>query len=1112
MKSDVSTLRITLGALEARRGETGVFNRRRREFHVCRECRDRYGFEDSLFSKSGNVIFADFQKAREFTALLNAGRDPDSAVKAGDINAMGLMDEIFHHVIHIYLDTVNHGALKGALAECRQKMGREAVDKVLLEFSNRFPAEDVYRGFISSREYVSRESNLDQLVEELLMVWLANMNPAYNNARELFDHEDLKKHSPYQTMVGQLLQYFAQMPPLGPEGEGLIDFLRRPALESPHSLSGQLRYIHRCWGLYLEPFLQRLLQSRDLIKEEEKTFFAGPVGISLDDWRRRLRLEEGDQERFTADTDWMPNLVLMAKSTYVWLDQLSRAYERPIHRLDQIPDEELDLLADRGFTGLWLIGIWRRSEASAEIKRRCGNPEAMPSAYSIYAYEVSPDLGGVDALEQLKRRALDRGIRLGADMVPNHMGIDSPLVHHHPDWFIHRRTCPFPSYTFEGADLSSHPDVEIKIEDHYYDRSDAAVVFRWRHKHSGEVYYIYHGNDGTGLPWNDTAQFNYLLPQVRETVMAMILDVARQFPIVRFDAAMTLTQKHFRRLWFPQPGEGGDIPSRSEEGLGGEAFTRAMPREFWREVVERAATEAPDTLLLAEAFWLMESYFVRSLGMHRVYNSAFMNLLKNEDNGEYRTYMKNIIDFNPEVLRRYVNFMNNPDEDTAVAQFGKDDKYFGVCTLMATLPGLPMFGHGQLEGFTEKYGMEYRRAYLDETPDESLLDRHQWEISPLLLHRWLFSGVEHFKLYDFQREDGSIDENIFAFSNRVGDEGCLVIVHNRFADTSGRIGSSLAADLGFDRELGDFVTFTDQVTGLRYIRSIPQLAEEGLFVQLAAFKRHVFMSFMEVRDNQWRHYAQLHDALAGRGVPDLEEALQDIVLAPLIEAARTVADREFLDTLAMEKDLPEEALEKIGDFYRIARDFSGAGDWRSIVRRIEDDWSALPAPGPEPAGESTDTRIMVLLWWIFRRAGELAVPGDTGETAGLLWRQWRLGKVVEETFSSQESAPLLSILLRRHTILLEYDDGSLSLLEVVEQLFQDDDIKALLRINQYRGVIWFHKEGLETLLQWLRRLAVIHRPDSAEAFDEVKAVLSRLAAEAGYQADHFIAAVSAYDV
>ena len=49
------------------------------------------------------------------------------------------------------------------------------------------------------------------------------------------------------------------------------------------------------------------------------------------------------------------------------------------------------------------------------------------------------------------------------------------------------------------------------------------------------------------------------------------------------------------------------------------------------------------------------------------------------------------------------------------------DKYFGVATLMATLPGLPMFGHGQIEGYTERYGMEYKQAKMDEWPNEDLV-------------------------------------------------------------------------------------------------------------------------------------------------------------------------------------------------------------------------------------------------------------------------------------------------------------------------------------------------------------------------------------------------------
>ena len=61
-----------------------------------------------------------------------------------------------------------------------------------------------------------------------------------------------------------------------------------------------------------------------------------------------------------------------------------------------------------------------------------------------------------------------------------------------------------------------------------------------------------------------------------------------------------------------------------------------MPAEFWREVVDRVAAEVPGTLLLAEAFWMLEGYFVRTLGMHRVYNSAFMHMLRDEDGAGYR--------------------------------------------------------------------------------------------------------------------------------------------------------------------------------------------------------------------------------------------------------------------------------------------------------------------------------------------------------------------------------------------------------------------------------------------------------------------------------------------
>jgi hypothetical protein len=466
------------------------------------------------------------------------------------------------------------------------------------------------------------------------------------------------------------------------------------------------------------------------------------------------------------------------------------------------------------------------------------------------------------------------------------MGIDSQWVIDHPDWFLSLPYSPYPSYSFNSENLADDSRVGIYLEDHYYSKTDAAVVFQRRDHFSGDTRYVYHGNDGTSFPWNDTAQLDYSQAQVREAVIQTILHVARNFPVIRFDAAMTLAKKHIQRLWFPEPGAGGAIPSRSEHGMTRAEFDEAIPEEFWREVVDRVAAEVPDTLLLAEAFWLLEGYFVRTLGMHRVYNSAFMHMLRDEDNEKYRMAIKNTLEFDPQILKRYVNFMNNPDEKTAIEQFGNGDKYFGVATVLSTLPGLPMFGHGQVEGLREKYGMEFRKPKWDETPDAGLIAGHEWKLFPVLHRRHLFADVENFLLYDFYRAEGGVDENVFAYSNVHGDERGVVVYHNRFADTSGWIKTSAAY---LDKNTGDlrqkslaeglglpfdgYVIFKDYVTHLEYIRSCAELWEKGLYLDLHAYQHHVFMDWRFVDDRKWE---TVHQALNGAGVESMQAKWQEM--------------------------------------------------------------------------------------------------------------------------------------------------------------------------------------------------------------------------------------------
>ncbi|HEU4920413.1 MAG TPA: alpha-amylase family glycosyl hydrolase, partial [Candidatus Limnocylindrales bacterium] len=571
-----------------------------RELRVGRTSRRRLELDARHVGPEGEVRVDEFAAARRLAARLNdrlAAGAPSAS--AGEIVALGLLHEVGHALIDHFERDIRPGAVATALDRLDDVVGRRRVDDVLGRYASEFGAEP----------------ERPDLLESLVLLDVAADNPASAPLRPLVDRSPVAASPAYEALVAALGELFDE----GTEGEGesLLDLLAAPARHAPTSLAGQLRYVRERWAKILPPDLAaRLVAGEDLLAEEERALhlrFGGGGGPAAAD-RPSFAGAEAEPERFSADREWMPRLVVLAKSTYVWLDQLSRTYGRDIRTLDAIPDEELDLMARRGISGLWLIGLWQRSKASETIKRWRGNTDAVASAYSLDDYRIADDLGGDPAHADLRARAAARGIRLASDMVPNHMGIDSRWVIDHPERFISVAEPPFPSYTFNGRNLAAGSRVEIRIEDHYWDDSDAAVVFERRDTWSGDVRYVYHGNDGTSFPWNDTAQLDFLRADVREAVIATILEVARRFPVIRFDAAMVLAKRHIERLWWPEPGHGGAIPSRSEHAMSRRAFEAAMPHEFWREVVDRVAEEAPDTLLLAEAFWLLEGYFVRTLG------------------------------------------------------------------------------------------------------------------------------------------------------------------------------------------------------------------------------------------------------------------------------------------------------------------------------------------------------------------------------------------------------------------------------------------------------------------------------------------------------------------
>src|SRR3954469_14983415 len=113
------------------------------EFHISREARQRYQFSDTLFSFNGNVVFADMPACRRFAHQMNlvreADKNPELAIHAGSLFAMGLIDEASHVLIARYREQFDSTVMADALSFFGEHTSPDGLDKLLLAFVEHFP-------------------------------------------------------------------------------------------------------------------------------------------------------------------------------------------------------------------------------------------------------------------------------------------------------------------------------------------------------------------------------------------------------------------------------------------------------------------------------------------------------------------------------------------------------------------------------------------------------------------------------------------------------------------------------------------------------------------------------------------------------------------------------------------------------------------------------------------------------------------------------------------------------------------------------------------------------------------------------------------------------------
>jgi hypothetical protein len=456
--------------------------------------------------------------------------------------------------------------------------------------------------------------------------------------------------------------------------------------------------------------------------------------------------------------------------------------------------------------------------------------------------------------------------------------------------------------------------------------------------------------------------------------------------------------------------------------------------------------------------------------------------------------------------------------------------------MLATLPGLPMLGHGQVQGFGEKYGMEFRRATLQEQPDWDLVARHEREIFPLLHRRAWFAEAHDFLLYDFVRDDGGIDENVFAYSNGHGPERSVVVFHNRFASTSGwiresaayaekapdgtkrQVRRSLAEGLGLPNEPGAYVILRDARTGLEALHSCREIWQRGLHLSLDAYSCHVFWELREVSDGAAGMWARLAGQLGGSSVPSVDDAMRELQLEPVHVPLRAVF-ADGLARVAMEgrtSRAPLAELERrLGAFFDAVCGATGVdGDARELAKgtreRIEGVFGGPLAPDDHLGNAA------LLGWLIVGRSGSLAAGADVRATSRAWYEELRLAPAMAaglrdtgldegEAWAAAELIRVLLALPRPSGLRGAARTADARLLD---QWLASDVVRTAIGVNSWDGVDYLDRDAFEAMLRWAARLDAIDADQPAPDESLVRR-LSPLAEEAGYRIDRLKALVTA---
>jgi glycosidase len=475
-------------------------------------------------------------------------------------------------------------------------------------------------------------------------------------------------------------------------------------------------------------------------------------------------------------------------NTRVWLKKLNK-------RLPDLPFKFFTDLAQKGINIVWLMGLWKTNPRL--IEKYCftqdlinsydkalkgwKKEDIIGSPYSIDEYDVNPEIGSWEDLIELKRKLNDIGIKLLLDFVPNHFSIESMV-------------------------LKTHPDIFLQVDEELYQK-DPFTFFR--NQFNPDIV-LAHGRDPLFSAWQDTVQVNFFNTSARDYLCKILLKLVEVCDGVRCDMAMLPLNNVFFNTWVG--------------ALNKTNFIKPVD-EFWAITIKTLKEKNSSFIFLAEAYWDLE-WDLQQLGFDFTYDKRLTDRLVANYLPEVIAHLKAEKDFQ----NKSVRFIENHDEPRAVNKLGKS-RSLAAATVISTIRGMKFYYDGQFEGKKIKLPVQLGRE-----PEEKVSNTIYKYYEKLLniTKEDIFTYGEWELLEPVSAGNGNLSfQNFLAWQWSYDNSKALVIINYSNLTSQCRIKIEC-------KSKRDFITLHDQLNVKVFNRSVPEIKNPGLFIELKGFASHIF--------------------------------------------------------------------------------------------------------------------------------------------------------------------------------------------------------------------------------------------------------------------------------